>query len=231
MTVSLFTHHAWIGGFFIVGSGAHAALFLVADYRAWSLPGLERLLAHRHPRHSLDPRQGFLCEVGSANYILHGTSSHQRGPFADPISQPWVHPDRSLRRNGSCPHVSPRARSAGPRHLGHPTNTIPWTESSTYLMGWLRDYLWFNSSQLINGYSPRTCWNCSIWGCSNRTQMPPGKPPKPRCLTPRYRSALPGPESVHECRSAVEVSNQGYSLRAVPSPRPSSSRRLSALPS
>jgi photosystem I P700 chlorophyll a apoprotein A1 len=42
------THHAWIGGFFIVGSGAHAALFLVADYRAWSLPGLERVLAHRH---------------------------------------------------------------------------------------------------------------------------------------------------------------------------------------
>jgi hypothetical protein len=34
--------------FFIVGSGAHAALFLVADYRAWSLPGLERVLAHRH---------------------------------------------------------------------------------------------------------------------------------------------------------------------------------------
>ena len=46
--ISLFTHHAWFGGFFIVGSGAHAALFLVADYRAWSLPGLERLLAHRH---------------------------------------------------------------------------------------------------------------------------------------------------------------------------------------
>jgi hypothetical protein len=46
--LSLFTHHAWIGGFFIVGSGAHAALFLVADYRAWSLPGLERVLAHRH---------------------------------------------------------------------------------------------------------------------------------------------------------------------------------------
>ena len=46
--LSLFTHHAWIGGFFIVGSGAYAALFLVADYRAWSLPGLERVLAHRH---------------------------------------------------------------------------------------------------------------------------------------------------------------------------------------
>ena len=31
-----------------MGSGAHAALFLVADYRAWSLPGLERVLAHRY---------------------------------------------------------------------------------------------------------------------------------------------------------------------------------------
>jgi photosystem I P700 chlorophyll a apoprotein A1 len=46
--LSLFTHHAWIGGFFIVGSGAHAALFLVGDYRLWSMPGLERVLAHRH---------------------------------------------------------------------------------------------------------------------------------------------------------------------------------------
>ena len=33
-------------------------------------------------------------------------------------------------------------------------NLSLWTESSTYLMGWHRDYLWFNSSQLINGYSP-----------------------------------------------------------------------------
>jgi hypothetical protein len=29
-----------------------------------------------------------------------------------------------------------------------------FNESSTYLMGWLRDYLWLNSSQLINGYNP-----------------------------------------------------------------------------
>ena len=31
--LSLFTHHAWIGGFCIVGAGAHAALYLVTDYR------------------------------------------------------------------------------------------------------------------------------------------------------------------------------------------------------
>ncbi|XLR62811.1 hypothetical protein S83_013483, partial [Arachis hypogaea] len=29
-----------------------------------------------------------------------------------------------------------------------------FNESSTYLMGWLRNYLWLNSSQLINGYNP-----------------------------------------------------------------------------
>ena len=40
-TVSVFTDHAWIGGFFIVGAGTHAAIFLVLDY-------LERLLSHRH---------------------------------------------------------------------------------------------------------------------------------------------------------------------------------------
>ncbi len=30
--VSLFTHHMWIGGFFIVGGAAHGAIFLVRDY-------------------------------------------------------------------------------------------------------------------------------------------------------------------------------------------------------
>ncbi|KAJ8419226.1 hypothetical protein Cgig2_032380 (chloroplast) [Carnegiea gigantea] len=33
-------------------------------------------------------------------------------------------------------------------------NVSQFQESSTYLMGWLRDYLWLNSSQLINGYNP-----------------------------------------------------------------------------
>jgi photosystem I P700 chlorophyll a apoprotein A1 len=30
--LSLFTHHMWIGGFLIVGAGAHAAIFMVRDY-------------------------------------------------------------------------------------------------------------------------------------------------------------------------------------------------------
>jgi photosystem I P700 chlorophyll a apoprotein A1 len=31
-SLSLFTHHIWIGGFCIVGAGAHAAVFIVRDY-------------------------------------------------------------------------------------------------------------------------------------------------------------------------------------------------------
>ena len=30
-------------------------------------------------------------------------------------------------------------------------------------MGWLRDYLWQNSSQLINGYNPYGMNNLSVW--------------------------------------------------------------------
>jgi photosystem I P700 chlorophyll a apoprotein A1 len=30
--LSLFTHHCWIGGFCIVGAGAHAAIFMIRDY-------------------------------------------------------------------------------------------------------------------------------------------------------------------------------------------------------
>jgi photosystem I P700 chlorophyll a apoprotein A2 len=42
-------------------------------------------------------------------------------------------------------------------------NTDQFNESSTYLMGWLRDYLWLNSSQLINGYNPLGINNLSVW--------------------------------------------------------------------
>ena len=41
------------------------------------------------------------------------------------------------------------------KHLGiWQGNVAQFNESSTYLMGWFRDYLWLYSSQLINGYNP-----------------------------------------------------------------------------
>merc|ERR1712154_229135 len=36
-------------------------------------------------------------------------------------------------------------------------------ESSNYIMGWLRDYLWLNSSPLINGYNAFGMNNLSVW--------------------------------------------------------------------
>ncbi|KAF9606950.1 hypothetical protein IFM89_030248 [Coptis chinensis] len=42
-------------------------------------------------------------------------------------------------------------------------NVSQFNESSTYLMGWLRDYLWLNSSQLINGYNPFGMNSLPVW--------------------------------------------------------------------
>jgi photosystem I P700 chlorophyll a apoprotein A2 len=50
------------------------------------------------------------------------------------------------------------------KHLGlWQGNPSQFNESSTYLIGWLRDYLWLNSSQLINGYNPFGVNSLSVW--------------------------------------------------------------------
>jgi len=47
--LSLFTHHIWIGGFCLVGAGAHAAIFIVRDYdpRKSYNNLLDRIIRHR----------------------------------------------------------------------------------------------------------------------------------------------------------------------------------------
>jgi photosystem I P700 chlorophyll a apoprotein A2 len=42
-------------------------------------------------------------------------------------------------------------------------NPGQFDESSNYIMGWLRDYLWLNSSPLINGYNPFGMNNLAVW--------------------------------------------------------------------
>jgi photosystem I P700 chlorophyll a apoprotein A2 len=50
------------------------------------------------------------------------------------------------------------------KHLGiWQGNVAQFNESSTYLMGWLRDYLWLYSAQVINGYNPYGTTNLSVW--------------------------------------------------------------------
>nr|YP_009297905.1 photosystem I P700 chlorophyll a apoprotein A1 [Plocamium cartilagineum]AOM67843.1 photosystem I P700 chlorophyll a apoprotein A1 [Plocamium cartilagineum] len=47
--LSLFTHHIWIGGFCIVGAGAHASIFMVRDYNPAQNYNnvLDRIIRHR----------------------------------------------------------------------------------------------------------------------------------------------------------------------------------------
>jgi photosystem I P700 chlorophyll a apoprotein A1 len=47
--LSIFTHHNWIGGFCIVGAGAHAAIFMVRDYDPTNNYNnlLDRMIRHR----------------------------------------------------------------------------------------------------------------------------------------------------------------------------------------
>jgi photosystem I P700 chlorophyll a apoprotein A1 len=47
--LSIFTHHMWIGGFLIVGAGAHAAIFMVRDYDPAKNVNnlLDRVIRHR----------------------------------------------------------------------------------------------------------------------------------------------------------------------------------------
>jgi photosystem I P700 chlorophyll a apoprotein A1 len=47
--LALFTHHMWIGGFCVVGAGAHASIFMVRDYNPVNSYNnlLDRVLRHR----------------------------------------------------------------------------------------------------------------------------------------------------------------------------------------
>lgn len=55
----------------------------------------------------------------------------------------------------------------GERHIIAGNGILQFNESSTYLIGWLRDYLWLYFSQLIKGYDPYDMNGLSVWhGCS-----------------------------------------------------------------
>jgi hypothetical protein len=48
------------------------------------------------------------------------------------------------------------------RQFGKVTQ-VNLTNRQHYIMGWLRDYLWLNSSPLINGYNPFGMNSLSVW--------------------------------------------------------------------
>jgi photosystem I P700 chlorophyll a apoprotein A2 len=53
------------------------------------------------------------------------------------------------------------------RHLSIYFNSLlQFVDGSTYLNGWFRDYLWFNSGSLINGYNASGTNDLSVWSWS-----------------------------------------------------------------
>ena len=47
--LSVFVHHQWIGGFFIVGAAAHAALAIIYDAELRNQPAMVWLSSHKRP--------------------------------------------------------------------------------------------------------------------------------------------------------------------------------------
>jgi photosystem I P700 chlorophyll a apoprotein A1 len=99
--LSLFTHHMWIGGFLIVGAGAHAAIFMVRDYD----PGEYGQRAGSHdplPRcHHLSPQLGLYFPGLPQLWSVHPQRHHAglgrpQDMFSDsaiqlqPIFAQWV---------------------------------------------------------------------------------------------------------------------------------------------
>lgn len=94
--LSLFTHHAWIGAFFILGSGAHASIYLLSDYRVGSLGIIDRLIRQRH---TVIAHLNWVCiflGAHSFGLYIHNDTLAALGRYRDLFSDdgleliPWV---------------------------------------------------------------------------------------------------------------------------------------------
>ena len=94
--LSLYTHHRWIGGLFIVGAGAHAGLFMVYDYQRQAGAIQDRILGHKHSLivhlnwasvflgcHSfgLYIHNDTLCALGRTSAMFSDQTSHVLTPY------------------------------------------------------------------------------------------------------------------------------------------------------
>ncbi|KAH6559249.1 hypothetical protein KP509_1Z022700, partial [Ceratopteris richardii] len=168
---ALYTHHQYIAGFIMAGAFAHGAIFFIRDYDPEQ--NKDNVLA-RIPASNAGQS---LCNllfltIGPGDFLVHHaialglhttTLILVKGALDARGSK--LMPDKK-EFGGTC-DIS--AWDAFYLVVFWMLNTIGWgnaaqfNESSTYLMGWLRDYLWLNSSQLINGYNPFGMNSLSIW--------------------------------------------------------------------
>jgi photosystem I P700 chlorophyll a apoprotein A1 len=115
--LSLFTHHMWIGGFLIVGAGAHAAIFMVRDYDPAKNVNnlLDRMLRHRD---AIISHLNWVCiflGFHSFGLYIHNDTMRALGRpqdmFSDsaiqlqPIFAQWIQHIHSLAPGSTAPHA------------------------------------------------------------------------------------------------------------------------------
>mmetsp|Transcript_32151 Transcript_32151/g.72948 ORF Transcript_32151/g.72948 Transcript_32151/m.72948 type:complete len:724 (-) Transcript_32151:8-2179(-) len=244
--VALYVHHSWIASFLMMGSFAHAGIFLIRDYTVnMAVTGQDvicRILAHKAAIishlswiclwlgfHTLglyihndtvvafgEPEKQILIEPVFAQ-IIQGSYCQSFGSFLLPLGPgdllahhaialglhvtvlillkgsldargSKLMPDKihfgygfacdGPGRGGTCDisawdsfylatfwMLNTNAWVIFYFHWKHLTlNTaFQFDESSTYLNGWFRDYLWFNSASLIRGYDALGANDLSVW--------------------------------------------------------------------
>lgn len=115
--LSLFTHHTWIGGFLIVGAGAHAAIFMVRDYDPAKNVNnlLDRVIRHRD---AIISHLNWVCiwlGFHSFGLYVHNDTMRALGRTEDmfsdtaiqlqPIFAQWVQNLHNLAPGTTAPHA------------------------------------------------------------------------------------------------------------------------------
>lgn len=114
--LSLFTHHMWIGGFCVVGAGAHASIFMVRDYNpAQNYDNLlDRVIRHRD---AIISHLNWLCiflGFHSFGLYIHNDTMRALGRSQDmfsdtaiqlqPVFAQWVQSIHTLAPNNTSPN-------------------------------------------------------------------------------------------------------------------------------
>nr|YP_009397472.1 photosystem I P700 apoprotein A1 [Dasyclonium flaccidum]ARW66658.1 photosystem I P700 apoprotein A1 [Dasyclonium flaccidum] len=115
--LSLFTHHIWIGGFCIVGAGAHASIFMVRDYNpAQNYDNvLDRIIRHRD---AIISHLNWLCiflGFHSFGLYIHNDTMRALGRSQDmfsdtaiqlqPIFAQWIQNIHTLAPSNTSPNA------------------------------------------------------------------------------------------------------------------------------
>ena len=115
--LSLFTHHMWIGGFCIVGAGAHASIFMVRDYNPAQNYNnvLDRIIRHRD---AIISHLNWVCiflGFHSFGLYIHNDTMRALGRSQDmfsdtaiqlqPIFAQWIQNIHSLAAGNTAPNA------------------------------------------------------------------------------------------------------------------------------